>query len=288
MSHSHNHRAEKFSWISILGNALLFVLKLWAGILSGSVTLIADAWHTLSDSLSSVIVLVALRVARKPPDEEHPFGHGRSETIASVIVGSMLAFIAFHFLIESVNRLISTQSAAYGTLAIWVTVISIIVKEVMARFSISIGKKTGSSALQADGWHHRSDALSSVLVLVGILVSGSFWWIDGVMGILISIFIGYVAVQVLNGAISALLGKSPEGDVLSKVQAICNNAADREVYAHHIHWHDYGGHKEMVFHIRLPAKWTLTEVHDLVDILEEAVEAELKATTTIHVDPLVE
>lgn len=288
MSHSHNHRAEKFSWISILGNALLFVLKLWAGIISGSVTLIADAWHTLSDSLSSVIVLVALRVARKPPDEEHPFGHGRSETIASVIVGSMLAFIAFHFLIESVNRLVTTQSATYGSLAIWVTVVSIVIKEVMARFSISIGKKTGSSALEADGWHHRSDALSSVLVLVGILVSGSFWWVDGVMGVLISVFIGYVAVQVLNGAISALLGKNPEEDVLSRVQVICNEAAGMQVYAHHIHWHDYGGHKEMVFHIRLPAKWTLREVHDLVDILEEAVESELKATTTIHVDPLGE
>ncbi|MCB0736714.1 MAG: cation transporter [Bacteroidetes bacterium] len=286
MSHKHHHQAIQFSWVSIIGNLLLFGLKLWAGIVSMSVTLIADAWHTLSDSLSSVIVLIALKISRKPPDDDHPFGHGRSETVASVIVGSMLGFIAFHFLIESIQKLIKAEGAEYGSLAIWVTVVSILVKEVMAQFSIRIGKRNKIWALVADGWHHRSDALSSVLVLVGIFISGSFWWIDGVMGILISVFIGYVAYQVLDSAISALLGEHPGNDLLKKVQEICNSTAKQEVHAHHIHVHDYGDHKEMVFHIRLPEDWSLKRVHDLVDLLEEAVSTELEQQVTIHVDPL--
>ena len=251
-----------------------------------SVTLIADAWHTLSDSLSSVIVLIALKISRKPPDDDHPFGHGRAETVASVIVGSMLGFIAFHFLIESIQRLINAESANYGKLAIWVTVISILVKEIMAQFSIRIGKRNKISALVADGWHHRSDSLSSVLVLIGIFISGSFWWIDGLMGILISVFIGYVSYQVLDSAISALLGEHPGNELLKRVQEICNATAGQKVYAHHIHVHDYGDHKEMVFHIRLPEDWSLKKVHDLVDVLEEAVANELEQEVTIHVDPL--
>lgn len=286
LSSPSQHSATRFSWISIFGNAALFGAKLWAGIVSGSVTLLADAWHTLSDSISSIIVLVAIKVARKPPDEEHPFGHGRSQTVASVIVGSMLFFIAFHFCVESVHRLVAQQPAVYGKLAIWVTIISVVVKEAMARGSIYIGKKAQVSALVADGWHHRSDALSSILVLVGIFLNERFWWIDGIMGIGMAIFIAFVAYGVMKEAISALLGESPADSLLHQVQGICNATAGENVYAHQLHVHDYGGHVEVVFHIRLPQHWSLERVHDLVDDLEAAVEKQVEGRVTIHVDPL--
>lgn len=283
----HHHRAvEQNTWGSIIINLLLFVLKLWAGLVSSSVTLIADAWHTLSDSISSVIVLVATRVSRLPPDEEHPYGHGRAEIIASVIVGSMLGFVAFHFLIESISKLVAHESASYKSIAIWVTGLSIVVKEVLAQVSIRTGKKARSRALIADGWHHRSDALSSVVVLIGIFLSPYVWFIDGLMGILITLFIAYVSYQILSEAISALLGEAYDEKLIKKVQRLCNEKAQRDVQAHHLQIHEYGDHKEVVFHIRLPEDWTLKAVHDLVDVLEEVVQGQIGGDVNIHVDPI--
>lgn len=284
--HHHRPKTRAIVWFSVLGNFLLFLLKLWAGMVSSSVTLIADAWHTLSDSLSSVIVFFAIRLSRKPPDEEHPFGHGRSDVIASVFVGSMLAFIAFHFLLESISRLTLHESAEYGAVAIWVTVGSILIKEVMARLSIWAGEKGRVQSLIADGWHHRSDALSSVIVLVGIWLSDDFWWIDGLMGVLISFFIAWVAYGIIKDSVNALLGQSPDPKMLPAIQKMCNNKAEREVHAHHLQMHDYGDHKEVVFHIRLPESWSLQKVHDLVDIMEAEIEEKMEVKCTIHVDPL--
>jgi len=267
-------------------NLLLFGLKLWAGLISMSVTLLADAWHTLSDSISSVIVLVAIKVSKKPADEDHPYGHGRAEVIAAVLVGAMLGFVSFHFLIESISKLLAHQSASYGPIALWVTVAGIIIKEALARVSIGLGKKAGSRALVADGWHHRSDALSSVIVLIGIFLNPYVWFIDGLMGILISFFIAYVAYDVLNDSISALLGENHDEKMLLKIQALCNEVAKRDVQAHHLQIHEYGDHLEMVFHIRLPGQWTLTHVHDIVDELEQAIEAKYGGYVNIHVDPI--
>ncbi|MFY0675006.1 MAG: cation transporter [Bacteroidia bacterium] len=277
---------ERNTWASIIVNLLLFVLKMWAGFVSQSVTLIADAWHTLSDSLSSVIVLIGARVSKKPADDEHPFGHGRAETIAALFVGAMLGFVAFHFLIEAIQKLISKGDTNYGTIAIGVTAASILVKEILARLSISIGKKAGSRALVADGWHHRSDALSSIIVLVGIFISPYFGFIDGIMGVLISLFIGYVAYGIIDESVSALLGKSHDQQMLLAIQKLCNEKANRDVHAHHLQVHDYGNHCEMVFHIRLPANWTLEDVHDLVDVLEDAIQEKFNASVNIHVDPV--
>lgn len=286
MRQHHHKSVERNTWVSIWANLALFALKLWAGLVSQSVTLIADAWHTLSDSVSSLIVLLGIRISKKPADDEHPYGHGRAEMIAAILVGALLAFVAFHFLVESVSKLLAHESAVYGSVALWVTVLSIVVKEILARVSIRVGKRAGSRALVADGWHHRSDAFSSGIVLIGIFVSPYWWFIDGLMGILISLFIGYVAYEILAETINALLGKSHDEKTVQKVQKLCNEVAQRDVQAHHLQIHEYGDHKEVVFHIRLPGNWSLQEVHDLVDKLEDAVEEKLGGDVNIHVDPV--
>lgn len=164
----HNKTGIMATYGSIFLNIGLFGIKIWAGIVTGSVALIADAWHTLSDSISSVAVLIGLKVSAKPADDNHPYGHGRAEIIASLVVGLLLAVIGFNFLMESIIRLRNHESVNYGILAIVVTVISAVMKEVMAQYSIIIGKRTNSSSMIADGWHHRSDAISSLVILVGI------------------------------------------------------------------------------------------------------------------------
>lgn len=192
-------------WISIIVNGLLFILKYWAGFVTGSLALMADAWHTLSDSLSSIIVVIGTKISNKPPDKEHPFGHGRAELIAAIIIGVILGLIGFEFARDSIARLANHGSVVFGKFAIWVTVISIVVNECLAQFSFWAGRTTGNPALKADGWHHRSDAISSLIILVGIFAGSYFWWIDGVLGLIVSLLIFYAAYEIIKEGTDPLL-----------------------------------------------------------------------------------
>ncbi|MCK4890583.1 MAG: cation transporter, partial [Candidatus Aminicenantes bacterium] len=157
-------------FVSIIINILLFILKYWAGIVSGSIALIADAWHTLSDSISSLILIAGVKLSSRKPDKKHTFGHGRWEQISAVFIGFLLAVVAYEFLKGSIEKFFSGESANFGLIAIVVTIISVLVKEGLAQFAFRLWRITGNIALKADGWHHRTDAFSSLLVLVGILL----------------------------------------------------------------------------------------------------------------------
>ncbi len=271
-------------WLSLFVNTLLFGLKYWAGVVTGSVALIADAWHTLSDSVSSVVLLVGLAVARKPADKEHPFGHGRAELISSIIIGFILALIGFNFFRESVLRLMKHQEVFFGTIAIVVTAISIVVKEAMARFAIWAGKKEGIKSTIADGWHHRSDALSSVIILIGIFLGKFFWWIDGVLGLLVSLLIFYTAYVIIKDAADSLLGETPDRKLLKKIENIAGEVYPDNLGLHHFHIHRYGEHTEMTFHIVLPEEMELKEAGKLTRRLFERINNELNIIATIHID----
>jgi cation diffusion facilitator family transporter len=197
-------------YFSIAGNIALFAFKLWAGILTGSVAIVADAWHTLSDSLSSLILLFGLYIAYKPADKEHPYGHGRAEIISSLVLGLILVLISINFLYESVTNIIARETVEYSLFAIVITAISIISKEIMAQISFAAAKNEKFSSLKADGLHHRSDALTSVVILAGIFFGTFIWWIDGALGIFVSLMILILAYQVIRDSISPLLGEKPD------------------------------------------------------------------------------
>ena len=188
--------------ISILLNLVLFVLKYWAGIVSGSLSLMADAWHTLSDSLSSIIMIIGTKLSSKKPDKEHPYGHGRWENIAAIFIGVLLAIVAYQFAHDSIIKLTKKESANFGLLAIIVTIISIVIKEGLAQMSFYLGRKTNNSAMKADGWHHRSDALSSVVILIGIFLQTYFWWIDSVLGIIVALILFHAVYGIIKEAIN--------------------------------------------------------------------------------------
>lgn len=272
-------------WLSIILNILLFILKYWAGIVTGSIAIIADAWHTLSDSLSSVVVLVGVKVSNKPADKEHPFGHGRAELIASIIIGIMLAVIAFNFVLESIEKLKGGESAVFGKIAIIATLISIVAKELMAQFAFWAGRKTKSVTLKADGWHHRSDAVSSVIILAGIFLGPYFWWIDGVMGIIVAIMIFYAAYEIIRDASNPLLGEEPDDEMMKNLNLIASNVAGFDVRLHHVHMHRYGNHTEITFHIVLPKDYTLEKVHAISSEIEQELKNNHQIFATIHADP---
>ncbi len=274
-------------WLSIFFNIFLFGIKYWAGIVTGSIALMADAWHTLSDSVSSVIVLVGARVSLKPADEKHPFGHGRAELIASIVIGVLLSIVALNFIQESVDKLSNHQKVLFGTVAIVVTIISTVTKEALARFALWAWGKTDSTILKADAWHHRSDAISSGIILIGIFSGKYFWWIDGVLGILVAILILYAAYEIFRDSVNPLLGEEPEGEMLDKIHNMCKQISEKEdIITHHYHVHKYGDHTELTFHLKLPGTMDLNKVHDIASKIEKEIKSEFSIEATIHMEPL--
>lgn len=275
-------------WISITGNLILFALKYYAGIVTGSLALIADAWHTLSDSVSSVIVLIGGKISGKPADHDHPFGHGRAEHIASVIIGVLLAIIAFDFVVGAVNKFSTREQTFFGLFAWIATIVSILVKEGMAQYAFWAAKKTGSSVLKADGWHHRTDALSSVIILIGITLGNTFWWTDAILSFIVAVMIGWASYQILAAEIKSLLGEGPSDELVASIHRTINEKCNRPLHMHHIHIHTYGRHTEFSCHIKLPPDMSLDEAHDICTRVEEIMMDQFGFVSTVHPEPLNE
>ncbi len=286
VKNNNNRLAFIEGWISVIVNTLLFVLKYWAGMVTGSVAIIADAWHTLSDSVTSIIVIVGAKASNKPPDKKHPFGHGRSEIIGSIVIGVLLAVVAFDFILESVNKLKGGETTNFGTIALVVTIISILMKEGMAQYAFWGARRTNSKSLKADGWHHRSDAFSSGIILIGIFLGPYLWWMDGAMGIIIACLLFYGTYQILKDAIGTLLGEDIDQELITKVKKMAIQCYQSDLNLHHFHLHNYGNHQELTCHIKLDGKLSLAESHEIATLLEKKIKAELDITSTIHIEPL--
>ncbi len=273
-------------WISVVVNTLLFVLKYWAGVTSGSVAIIADAWHTLSDSLSSIIVIVSARISSKPADKDHPFGHGRFEIIATILIAVLLFIVAWSFCTDAFEKFRDKQTPHYGTVAIVVTVISVLVKEGLATYAFMMAKRHNSSTLRADGWHHRSDAISSLVILIGIFLARKIWWIDSLLAFIVALLIAQVAFSLLKEAINTFLGEEASSELKERINTIVYEIAGEQSDTHHFHYHNYQGHAEVTFHMRFPGSMKIEQTHILVDAVEKRIREELDVEATIHCEPL--
>jgi len=273
-------------WLSIIGNLSLSGLKYWAGISTGSMALIADAWHSLSDIITSAIVLIGGKISHKPADDEHPFGHGRAEHIASVIIGVVLAIVAFDFTIGAIEKFGNREQTHYNTFAWIATIFSILANEGMTQYAFWAAKKTGSSMLKADGWHHRTDALSSIVILIGIAVGSSFWWTDAVLSFIVALLIGWASWEILSKEIKSLLGESPSNELLISIRETAQKVNTQPIHLHHIHIHNYGHNSELSCHIKLPPEMPLNEAHEICTNIELAIKSEFGYETTIHPEPI--
>lgn len=273
-------------YVSIFGNVLLFVAKYIAGILTESVALQADAWHTLSDVLTSIIVIVGYRFARKPADHEHPFGHGRYELISTMLVGVFLFAVAGMFLYQGAMEIYEHTQVVFGPLAIGVTVLSILVKEGMAQYTYHIAKKINNPALRADSWHHRSDALSSLIVLVGILVGKWFWWMDGALAIGVAILIAVVAFKTFHSVASAIVGEAPSKELMQDIiSTVMDTYPTLNLQPHRFQWHNYIQHQEVTMHVMLPDDLTVRQAFNITKRLELLIYEKFKISATIRVEP---
>ena len=203
------------TWIGIIVNLLLTIFKGIGGVLSGSRALLADALHSASDIVGSIVVLFAVKIANKPPDEEHPYGHGKAENIASIIVALLLVIVGIEISLSSIKVFFGDIPEAPGTLALFILITSIVVKEILFYYKLFLGKKYNSTALISEAWHHRSDSLSSFAALagVGLAILGeklnlSFLiYGDAIAGIIVSVIVIKVGYHLIKGSATVVLEK---------------------------------------------------------------------------------
>jgi cation diffusion facilitator family transporter len=188
--------------------------------------------------------------------------------------------------VSAYEKFISQESVHFGAIAIAVTITSIIIKELLAQYGFWASKKTGSSVLKADAWNHRSDALASVVILVGIFLGKYFWWIDSVLTVIVAFMIAHAAYEILSKEIKALLGEEVDSELVKKITSEVTTLLQRNVYIHHFHLHKYGSHQELSCHIKLPAKMSLEEAHTICTRIEEMILLRFEMIATIHPEPL--
>lgn len=272
--------------VSVIVNILLFVFKYAVGLMTGSLSIMADAWHSLSDCISSIIVIVGGIFSKRPPDKEHPFGHGRIELITSFVVGIMLVFIGYTFLSEAIQNIMNKKSASFTMYAVIAMIVSILIKELLAQYSFWGYRKSGSKSLYADGWHHRSDSVTSIIILVGILFGKNFWWIDSVLSILVALVIFYAAFDVIRSSVKPLIGEYPSDETIENIKKIAEemNIDNIDLNLHHFHIHTYGDHSEITFHMRFPKDMTVFDAHLKATIFENAIREKLSIEPTIHIE----
>ncbi|MBU1076521.1 MAG: cation diffusion facilitator family transporter [Spirochaetes bacterium] len=285
MADKPKHLAYIAGVLSLIINIFLFAVKYYIGSRIDSIAMQADAWHTLSDTLTSIVFLVGFWFSNKKADKEHPFGHGRAEPIAAIVIGTLLAVVGAGFFNESIIRLKSFQMVHYTRMAILIFSVSVLIKEAMALFSFWVSKKINSQALHADAWHHRSDAITTVIIVAGALVGKYILWIDSIMGIAVSLFIIYTAYTILKENISSLLGKGQDALFEKNLRKLIKEITPVASTVHHCHLHQYGDHIELTCHIKFPGNMEITEVHDIVTKIEKKIQKKMNITATIHMEP---
>lgn len=273
------------SWVSIAGNLILTLLKIIFGLLTNSIALIADAAHSASDIFSSLVVLIGFSLARRKPDPEHPHGHGRTEYLAGLLVGIMLIGAGAAFSYSSYIRLMEGIFATPSLAAIVAVVIAILTKEFLYHFSAELGMLINSEALTGDAWHHRSDSLSSALVLVA-LVGGYFGLpiLDAYFGFAIALFIAYAGLKIVRNSCSRLLGTTIPEDLQERVVR-CAREVDGVVDVHDLEAHDYGSWKVVTLHIGVNGRLSLDDAHRIAHKVEDHIYECCHCNAVVHLDP---
>jgi cation diffusion facilitator family transporter len=273
------------AWVSIIGNAFLAVIKVFLGMALNSISLLADAAHTASDVATSIVVILGFRVSRLPADEKHPFGHGRVEFLSALAIAVLLTFVGFEFGKSSYERLLSNAPVIGSAAVAAVMVLSALLKEWMTRFALYLGEKANAQALVGDAWHHRTDAIASLLVAFAIIASMyGYHWVDAVLGLVVSGLIIYTGAQLAISSSSTLIGEKPAKELEDKI--ICATLDCPDVKdVHKVVIHDYGSRKSVSLHVLVNPGLSLEGSHDIATKVEKAVANHVHGDVVVHVEP---
>lgn len=278
--------------VGALINCLLILLKFLAGVFGQSQALIADAVHSFSDLFTDAVVLFGLKVGRKAPDEKHPFGHARIETLASAFVGLALIATALYLGIEAVLNIYRHTEYHPTSLALIGAIVSIALKEALYHYTVHIGRRIKSQLVVANAWHHRSDALSSVAVLLGVtgsLIKPSWFILDSFAALLVSFFIVKVGLDVLRNCLREFTDTAPPPEILSKITN-CALSVEGVNDVHDIRVRTSGGLYQMETHIVVNGQLSVFEGHRIAKAVESCLAEEIEDLdrVIVHVDPATE
>ena len=274
--------------VGIFLNLCLFAGKFFAGFISNSIAITADALNNLSDAGSSFITLVGFQMAGQKPDIHHPFGHGRIEYISGFLVSIAIIFMGFELVKSSIGKIIHPETINSDPLVIGILITSICVKLYMTFYNTSVGRKIESAAMKATATDSLSDSLATFVVLISTLVCKfTSLNIDGWCGVAVGAFILYAGYSAAKDTISPLLGQPPKKEFIEQIEALVTSH-DGVLGIHDLIVHDYGPGRVMVsLHAEVDSKGNIMEIHDMIDNIEKELAKECHCEAVIHMDPIL-
>lgn len=276
------------------GNAILVVLKFVAGVISHSSAMIADAIHSLSDFITDIIVLIFVGISARPQDRSHDYGHGKFETLASMFISLALLAAAIGIIVSGALKFTSWLNgedlSAPGSLALWVAIMSIIIKELMFQYTARKGKELSSPALTANAWHHRSDALSSIAAAIGIggavIIGGRWTVLDPLASIVVGAMLVKVALKIMKPSLGELTDESLSEETEEEIMETISSFKDVSE-PHNLRTRRIGNRIAIEAHIRMDGNMSLLQAHEITSEIEKKLKDRFGAQTivTLHMEP---
>lgn len=273
--------------VGLVSNIVLFLGKFSIGFIANSVSIMADAINSLSDMISSILTLVGFKVAAKPADKEHPYGHERFEYISGLAVSFIIMLVGVQFLQSSFNKILDPESITFSVLIFIVLLASIIIKIWQGKMYGKLAKKIDSQTLQASGKDSLNDVFITITVLLSALVEYiSGWHIDGFVGFVLALYIIYTGIKMIKDFIDELLGSRPLDYEIQIMEARLANYPSILGY-HDLLVHNYGPQSKFAsVHIEIDASWDLTDAHQVIDMIEKDFKENLEVELVCHLDPV--
>lgn len=275
------------SILSIICNIILVIFKLSIGFIVNSVAIMADGLNNLSDVGSNLASLFGFKLANKHPDSDHPYGHGRYEYIAGLVIAFLILLVGLQSLKDSVVKIIEPEKVYFSYVAVIILIVSIAVKFWMFSFNRAVGEKIHSSTLKAAGQDSVNDVMTTTATLIALcLTLVTDLPVDGIMGALVSVVVILAGIEVFKDTLDPLLGLAPNKELIKDIEKFILSY-DKPLGIHDLMMHDYGpGRMFMTVHVEVDSRENIMEIHEEIDAIERAIQKEFGILTTIHYDPV--
>ena len=274
--------------VGIIANLFLAAFKLFAGIISGAISITADAMNNLSDAGSQVVSFISFKISGKPADRDHPFGHARIEYVASMIVSFLVLLVGFELLTDSLKKIFNPSETKYNMIVMIILAASVFVKLWLFIFGRSAAKKLNSDVIMAAATDSMSDAIATLAVLVSAVICKiSGFNTDAYMGAIVALIVLIAGVKILNETKNSILGSAPEPELIDEIVRITREYPEA-LGIHDMVVHNYGpGNTIASFHVEVDGSENVFHTHDVIDTIEKRLFVELSVRATVHMDPIV-
>ena len=284
----HSEETVKAGIFGIAGNVILFLIKIILFFFSGSIAILADSFHTLTDSISSLLMLAGIYKSRTPPDREHPYGHGKTEYFVMVFMAIILVFAGFMFSKEAALRIMNPIELKIDVWILTGLLFTILIKEAMSLYAFRVVRRTGSKIVQVDAWHHRFDTITSVFVLFSLIVQRfGIVRMDGIAGFVVGILIAALGFKFLKDAYDRIIGVPPSIDMVNGIKEIAMGVEGVRA-VHDFIISNVESFPIITFHIEVDRNLSVEKAHSVADEVEKMVQKEYGGVCVVHVDPACE